>query len=242
MINFEQHPVGKSIFLHMYTGVAVILFRIFVTPFTLEFGFPPVFAGILAFILVSIPFQLGYMLYRGKKRNGLFSLRGIVLYRQPISFRQYIVFPFLLVLFILIVALLTEPVSILLADSVFSWLPSWLLNPEPLLYTSSYAMLGMVFLLVLLVDGIVNPIVEEAYWRGYLMPRLSRFGVWAPIMNGFLFGLQHFWQPFNYPSIFLFTLLLAYVVWRKKNIYISIIAHCTVNIISALLTFRFLLT
>jgi membrane protease YdiL (CAAX protease family) len=100
-------------------------------------------------------------------------------------------------------------------------------------------MFGMVFLLVLLVDGIVNPIVEEAYWRGYLMPRLSRFGVWAPIMNGFLFGLQHFWQPFNYPSIFLFTLLLAYVVWRKKNIYISIIAHCTVNIISTLLTFRF---
>lgn len=30
---------------------------------------------------VLIPFELGYLLYQGKKRNGNLSLRGIVLYR-----------------------------------------------------------------------------------------------------------------------------------------------------------------
>ncbi len=38
------------------------------------------------------------------------------------------------------------------------------------------------------------------------------------------------------PSRILLMLPLVYVVWRKQNIYLSIVAHCTLNIIGGLLT------
>jgi AcrR family transcriptional regulator len=44
-------------------------------------------------------------------------------------------------------------------------------------------------------------VVEELYFRGYLLPRISRFGGWAPVINCCLFALYHFWQPFNLPSL-----------------------------------------
>ncbi len=236
-----QHPIGKSVFLHVYTGVAVMVFRLVTTPYVLAAGFPPVFGGILAFVLVSIPLQLGYMLYCGMKRNGVFSMRGIVVYRQPIRTLQYVILPLPLILAFFAISILTAPASSFLIDRVFWWLPDWLVDPDPILYTDSVGVLWVVFLSVLLIDGIVNPVVEEMYWRGYLMPRLARFGRWAPVINGLLFGLQHFWQPFNYVSIVPSSLLIAYVVWWKKNLYVSVIAHCTVNLIGALVTYYSLL-
>ncbi|MCW4019877.1 MAG: CPBP family intramembrane metalloprotease, partial [Candidatus Bathyarchaeota archaeon] len=168
-------------------------------------------------------------------------LQGIVVYRQSLPILQYVVLSFALVLVFFSISLLAAPVSSLLAERLFYWLPRWLLEPDPLLYTESVEVLWVVFLLVLLIDGLINPVVEEAYWRGYLMPRLSRFGRWAPVINGLLFGLQHFWQPYNYPGILLSSLLIAYAVWWRRNIYISVIAHCTVNVIGALITYHFLL-
>lgn len=241
-MSVEQHSIGDSVFLHVYTGIAVMVFRLRTTPHVLAAGFPPVLAGILGFVLVSIPLQVGYMLYCGRKRNGVFSLRGIVVYRRRMPVLRYVMFSLPLVLAFFGISILTTPVSSFLIEKSFWWLPYWLLNPDPLLYTSSVSVLWLVFLSVLLVDGIVNPVVEEAYWRGFLLPRLARFGRWAPMINGLLFGLQHFWQPFNYVSVVLSSVLIAYVVWWKRNLYISVIAHCTVNLIGAFLTYYPLLT
>ena len=38
----------------------------------------------IAFVLVSAPLQIGYMLLQGKRRNGELSLKGIVRHREPI--------------------------------------------------------------------------------------------------------------------------------------------------------------
>jgi hypothetical protein len=45
--------------------------------------------------------------------------------------------------------------------------------------------------------------VEEYYFRGYLLPRLSRFGSLAPVINVALFSLYHFftpWQAYAHPG------------------------------------------
>lgn len=88
-----------------------------------------------------------------------------------------------------------------------------------------------------LIDGIANPIVEEMYFRGYLLPRISRLGLWAPLLNAMLFSLAHYWQPASIPQIFLLVLPLYYLVWWKRNIYISIAVHCTANLIGVIATF-----
>jgi len=48
----------------------------------------------------------------------------------------------------------------------------------------------MTALLGLAVNGFVAPITEELYLRGYLLPRISRFKVWAPLINGGLHSLS----------------------------------------------------
>ena len=86
--------------------------------------------------------------------------------------------------------------------------------------------------------GIANvaaAIVEELYFRGYLMPRLSPLKGWAPLVNAVLFALQHFLSPWQQLSIILGILPQVYLVSRKRNIYLGIIAHSLLNLLSAIL-------
>ena len=53
--------------------------------------------------------------------------------------------------------------------------------------------LGAYFIL----NGFVGPIVEELYFRGYLLPRMEWMGRWAPLVNVSLFSLYHFWSPWQ---------------------------------------------
>ena len=235
--NVPQHSFVKSVALHLLPGLLIVVFYILAAPFVMKSGLALGLTILLGFLLVGIPLELGYLLYQGKKRNGAFSLRGIVLYRERIPIWQYIVFFLLLFVFAFGVLFLVSPVTGFLAGNVFSWLPKVLLPDASSLYpTSARSAILITLILGLLVDGFVNPIVEELYFRGYLLPRISYLGWLAPLVNAFFFTLQHFWQPYNYPLIFLIQLPLVYLVWWKRNIYISMLVHCAGNIIGATLS------
>ena len=57
----------------------------------------------------------------------------------------------------------------------------------------------------------------------------------GPALNALLFSVQHFWQPFNWPPIFLITLPLAYVVRWRRNIYVGMLLHGSTNTIGAVI-------
>jgi membrane protease YdiL (CAAX protease family) len=61
------------------------------------------------------------------------------------------------------------------------------------------------------------PIVEELYFRGYLLPRLSYLGGWAIMVNSLLFALYHFTTPWALVSRTLITLPLAYVAYLVRK-------------------------
>jgi membrane protease YdiL (CAAX protease family) len=92
-----------------------------------------------------------------------------------------------------------------------------------------------------LVDVIVAPVVEEMYFRGYLLPRISRFGAWAPLLNTVLFSLYHFFNPFGFVSRILEFLPLAYAAWWKRNIYVSMTVHVLFNLSSFVVTLLLIL-
>lgn len=79
----------------------------------------------------------------------------------------------------------------------------------------------------------VGPIVEELYFRGYLLRRMSRWGKWAPLVNALFVTLYHFWQPHNYVGIFFVSFVLAYAVWKTQNLMVGIFIHCTLNLLGA---------
>lgn len=132
---------------------------------------------------------------------------------------------------------LTQPLDRLLLERFFGWLPDWYVYTDLEAFAAyPRSVLLTTFSLRLLLNGLVFPTVEELYFRGYLQPRLSRFGAFAPLIGHGLFTLYHLWQPWNYPTILLAVLPLAYVVGWKRDYRLGIAIHCALNILGGTLT------
>lgn len=80
----------------------------------------------------------------------------------------------------------------------------------------------------------VGPITEEFFFRGYLTVHNNKYGKWTPAIITIIFSLYHFWLPFhNIFRIFAF-LPMAYISYRKKNLYICMAAHIFCNLFSTI--------
>ena len=219
--------------MHLLPGTLLLVFYILVVPIVENLGLPRRFASMFGVFLVLIPWQLGVLFYEGKKRNGKFSLQGIIVYRERIPLWQYFLWVPLLLLWSILVFLILSPVEGFLIKTVFSWLPEWF-------FVSDNGYSSIILIVMVIVYGIANiaaAIVEELYFRGYLMPRLSLLKGWAPLVNAVLFALQHFLSPWQQFSIILGILPQVYLVSRKRNIYLGILAHSLLNLLSAILLF-----
>ena len=229
--SIQQHALGKSFLLHIAPGTLVTVAFLVLKPVLDSTGYPPLLAFLLAILLIDIPFMLGVMLNEGKKLNRRYSLSGIVLYREKLSWKTFsLVFVAAFVVMYLLIMLAT-PLSAVLTESAFSWLPKWFFLDDAAQY-AGYAknILVLVFTLQLLITGIVLPWVEELYFRGYLLPRISRYGGRAPLISGLMFGLYHGWQLYGWVGVSLLGVGLGYVVWWKKDIRLSIGLHVFANV------------
>jgi membrane protease YdiL (CAAX protease family) len=71
---------------------------------------------------------------------------------------------------------------------------------------------------------------EELWFRGYLLPRQElAFGEAAWVVNGLMFSLTHIWQPWIIIAILPSSLLLVYIVQKRRNTWIGIFQHGIVN-------------
>jgi len=81
----------------------------------------------------------------------------------------------------------------------------------------------------LIFNVFLAPMVEELYFRGYLLPRMK--GRFAPLFHTFLFAAVHVFTPWMIITRTLGVLPLVFGV-KKKNIYIGIIVHILVDLIN----------
>ncbi len=228
----------QSIVLHVLPGVLILVFFVIAAPLLDSLGAPSFLALLLAIAFVLIPFELGFLLYQGKQKHGVLALRGIVLYRQPMPWWQYIVLAIPLFLWTGLVMMAVSPAfDTFFIDSLFSWLPDWffIASFEGSLeqYTRSALILTAVLNVVL--NGLAGPVVEELYFRGYLLPRMTRLGGWAPLVNNLLFSLYHFFTPWQHLGRLLAFVPLYYAVCWKENVYLGMIVHCAGNLAGALM-------
>ena len=79
---------------------------------------------------------------------------------------------------------------------------------------------------------LIAPITEELFFRGYLTSHYEKQGSFTPILIAVLFSFYHFWLPFNNVFRILAFAPVAYVAYKKKNLYISICFHCFCNLFS----------
>jgi membrane protease YdiL (CAAX protease family) len=234
--NPQPHTLWQTLGLHLIPGALITAFFYLFTPSFVSAGYPPVMTLYLAICFILIPFELGVLYYQGRKLNGRFSLQGIVLNRQRLPIWQY--FVFVLVLFIWCAAIfsLLPPLDNYFIQNLFAWLPAWALPANMLGDTTHYARSAMLvtFLVGLVFNGILGPVVEELYFRGYLLPRLPASRAWAPLFNVLLFSLYHFFSPWQNITRILALIPLVYAVSWKRNIYIGMLTHCLLNTLSML--------
>ena len=237
----EQHSLGRSLALHILPGIFILVLFVITAPLAMRAGLPPL-VPILGSATLGLAFQVWHLLHEGKKKNGKWTLKGVVQFNEPIPLRSYLWLVPLFLVLTFILGILTDPIGKALLN-LMPWLPAWFEMRDPtLLMQYPRGILVFTFLvLVFPINGIAAPIIEELYFRGYLMPRLSRFGRWTPVLATALFTLYHFWQPYYWITQFLTFLPVAYAVWWKRNVRLSIIIHALINIFGGLLTFALIL-
>ncbi len=237
---YEQHSVTKSILLHLIPGVPVIagLFIFALPVFSRILGIAVelhVVVGLTLSILITIvPIQLGILLYEGKKLNGKLSLKGVIGYTDKSSIKDYIIYiPILFVYSILLFAVISPMLNPTIIDALFAWYPqeynlqNVMANPGVL---SGYQGVYLLLVLFIITNGILGPLVEELYFRGYLLPRMDSYAKkWAPAVNVILFSLYHYFSPWENPIRIIALLPLGYLVWKKRNIRFSIWVHILLN-------------
>jgi uncharacterized protein len=230
--HLPRHSLSETISYHLLPGVGILVGYVLITPFVRSAGFPSAFGISLVVLFVLIPLELGILYWQGKKRNGKFSLEGIVLNREKTPALQFALLTFAslfgAVLFFALLGWLDKALL-----SLFAWLPNWFfINEDMSVYSKTIQFVN--WLGIFLITGILAPYVEELYFRGFLLPRMAWMKSWAPVAEAFLFALYHFWSPWQLVTRFLAVLPLVYIVNRKRDLRIGVAAHWLLNTIGSI--------
>ena len=116
-----------------------------------------------------------------------------------------------------------------IAATFFAWLPDAILQFGALEGAgegTSGPALATLLVIAFTFNGVVAPVTDELHFRGHLLPRIARYGPWAPVLNTVLFWLSHFW---------------TWMAWRKRSVQVTIAAHVTVNTVFLLGLFALVL-
>ncbi len=221
--------------LALVPGALITVIFVVIAALVVPFGGPASLALLLTWMVAGIPVLLGILLYRGWKRNGRLSLSGVVLFRERLPIRDYIWLVPVLFLWTGIVSTLFVPLAEALRLAAFPWWPDWLVLSPFAQNLGAYSPTVLWSVVVLsFVLNIAVPIVEELYFRGYLLPQMQVWGKWAPLINVVLFSLYHFWLPWENPTRIITLLPIVYAVQWKRNIYLSILVHCLLNTVGSI--------
>lgn len=215
--------------LHLVPGALMTVGFIAFAPIAESLGFPPIAALLGAILIVLVPVELG-LLALAARRDGT-TIVEVIPYRRPIVRRTWMwLVPSLIVLAFLGFGL-HQAIEPALIDRLFGWLPEWYVSPILIDRIGDYSATAWIVTIVayFAVNGFIGPIVEELYFRGYLLPRMERFGRWAPLLNVSLFSIYHFWSPWQIAARILGLGPTVYAVRGARNVVLGMVVHCTLN-------------
>jgi membrane protease YdiL (CAAX protease family) len=220
-----------SIALHLIPGILILIGIFFFSQqvFCLILGVHPALGPLVGYLLsilcVLIPVELGVLLFAGKRINGRLSLKNVIKYTEKNPVWQYVVIIIIFSIYAFpLFAFIAPIIELPIIDTFFSWWPPEY-NFQNLMQNaaclSRYNGALLLMIPYLLLGCILGPLVEELYFRGYLLPRMENLGKWAPAVNVILFSVYHFFSPWQNPIRIIALLPFMYIVWYKKDIRFS---------------------
>lgn len=225
----DRHPLPLSIALHLVPGgLIVAAYVLFAEPLVKSIGYPSFLGWAIAMCVALAPVQLGLLLWLGHRRNGRLSLHGVLSYLdKPIPRRKLVAIVAALIVQMVVLAFALTPVDNFFYHWLFWWVPYEGAGGSASTYLDGFPRSVVIITLAacLPLTGLSFPIIEELYFRGFLLPRLSRLGAWAPVVNTVLFSLYHLWAPWTFLTRVIFMFAGFWLVWRKKDLRLSIGMH-----------------
>lgn len=236
----DRHSLPLSVVLHLVPGVLIVVAYLLIgEPLVRSIGCPAFLGWAIALCLILVPLQAG-LLWLGYSRNGRFSLHGVLHYiDKPVPRGKLIAMVTALIGWMMALGIVLAPLNNFFKP-FFSWLPYGNTggsgnNTYLDLHGYSHSVLLTTTLICLPLTGVSLPLIEELYFRGFLLPRIAHLGRRAPILNTVLFALYHFWSPWVFISRVIFTFPGYWFAWRYKDIRLSIGMHVGVTSIVATL-------
>jgi membrane protease YdiL (CAAX protease family) len=230
----QQLTKIRSIIYHLYPGIVITACFVLLTPVLLNYNLPPQFSVLLAILIIAVPILVLH-LNKARKIEHKERLNAINGYTRKISTGKLVLYVAGLVIFMFFIWGIMQPINAVITKKILSWLPSWYTLQDFNGFSKKIIILTLV--LNLLINGILAPVVEEYYFRGYLLPRMETWGKWAFVVNAILFSFYHFWQPYVYLTLLIALLPLSWAVWKTKDLRVGIYTHCALNLIGALASF-----
>lgn len=234
----QQLSKTKSILYHLYPGIIIAISFALLTPLFLNYQLPPQFSILIIVGIVAVPL-LVFHLNKTKRKEHKERLADVNGYTQRLSNGKLILYIVGLVIFMFFIWGITQPLNKIITEKLFSWLPEWYTVQDFGGYSKQVILVTLI--LNLLLNGLIAPLVEEYYFRGYLLPRMAAWGKWSFVVNAILFSFYHFWQPYIYLTLLIALLPLSWAVWKTKDLRVGVYTHCALNIIGAMASFGLLM-
>jgi len=225
----EQLSIPRALVLHLLPGAVLAALFYLTAPIAIQAGYPAIFAGVVAATVVLVGGELGWLMREAHRQTGTYSVGRVLPFRPgPLSWHKVLL---MIGLFAWAFAVSVLSIGSSIKDSFFTWMPQWALDPLPTSFADSGGPSAQIITALgyLLILATVGPFIEELYFRGYLLPRIGRFGNWAPLINVTLFACYHLWKPWDVINLILILGPTIYAVWRLKDIRISIAVHIGLN-------------
>ncbi|MBM7788990.1 CPBP family intramembrane glutamic endopeptidase [Tenggerimyces flavus] len=225
----DRHSLPLSIALHLLPGIPIVgVYLLFAQPLMRALELPSFLGWAISMVVALAPIQLGLLVWLGYRRNGRLSLRGVVNYLDKPTPRGRLV----LIVTVLIVQFLGLSTALVTLDNAvyeafFSWVPFDGSGGGGLTYIGGFPQSVMVITLAVCIPltGFSLPLIEELYFRGFLLSRLPQLGGWAPLVNTALFSIYHFWSPWAILSRIIFAFAGFWLAWKKQDLRLSIGMH-----------------
>jgi uncharacterized protein len=196
-------------------------------------GYPALAALLVAITVVILPVELVILLI-ARSRAGA-SGEPLIPYRRRMPARSWAWLVPVLLLAAVGGSAILSPVDSAIMRGLFSWLPDWYQKPIDVQAVGRHSRTAWIMTLTayMVLNGFAGPIVEEFYFRGWLLPRMARFERWAPLLNAALFSLYHFWLPWQFFSRVAAIAPSIYAVRWRRNVYLGMAAHILLNTIGS---------
>ncbi len=235
----QQLSKSKSVLFHLYPGILITIGFVLLTPRMVDWGYPPQLSMLVCIMAIAVPALLIHLI-RAKKVENKSEIKELNGYKKKLPPGKLILYSIGLLVFAFLMWGLFQPIDQFLTKYVFFWLPDWYTVQNFEGYAKDIIQITLIANLIL--NGIVAPIIEEFYFRGYLLPRMEVWGKGAFVVNAVLFSLYHLWQPYIYLTLIAALLPMTYLVWKTKDLRLAILTHCLLNLVGAVLSFGLLLS